>query len=194
MARSAPHTRHARRTEFGLEQWQRLSDMNWRQGLFRVWATLSLAWVALIAIYAYSKLPDAYQEFQRARDASTIKVISPTYADVYEVVEALEVIDALKVDIPAPQCRDGDKNCQSEDRQSRGTLLGATVDAAGSVVGPFAALDYATALAEWVEDSRSRANFLASLGFAPPILLGTLILALGWVSARFDRNKPRTEA
>jgi len=191
MARSAPHTRHARRTEFGLEQWQRLSDMNWRQGLFRVWATLSLAWVALIAIYAYSKLPDAYQEFQRAQDASTIKVISPTYADVYEVVEALEVIEALKVDIP--QCRDGDKS-QPEGRQSRGTLPGTMVDAAGSVVGPFSAFDHATALAEWVEASQSRANFLAWVGFAPPILLGTLILALGWVSARFDRNKPRTEA
>ena len=194
MARSAPHTRHARHTESGLEQWQRLSDMNWRQGLFRVWATLSLAWVALIAIYAYSKLPVAYQEFQRARDASTIKVISPTYADVYEVVEALEVIEALKVDIPAPPCRDGDKNCEPQDRQSRGTPPGTMVDAAGSVVGPFSAFDHATALAEWVEASRSRANFLAWLGFAPPILLGALILALGWVPARFERNKPRTEA
>jgi hypothetical protein len=127
--------------------------MNWRQGLFRVWATLSLAWVALIAIYAYSKLPDAYQEFQREQDASTIKVVSPTYADVYEVVEALEVIEALKVDIPAPLCRDGDKNCEPQDRESRNTLPGMIVDAAGNVVGPFAALDYATALAEWVEES-----------------------------------------
>ena len=170
--------------------------MNWRQGLFRVWATLSLAWVALIAIYAYSKLPVAYQEFQRARDASTIKVISPTYADVYEVVEALEVIDALKVDIPAPQCRDGGNNCEPQGREGRGMgpLPGTTMQAGGNVVGPFSAFDHATALAEWVEGSRSRANFLAWLGFAPPILLGTLILALGWVSARFDRNKPRTEA
>jgi len=168
--------------------------MNWRQGLFRVWATLSLAWVALIAIYAYSKLPVAYQEFQRARDASTIKVISPTYADVYEVVEALEVIEALKVDIPAPPCRDGDKKCEPQDRESRDTLPGTTVDAAGNDVGPFSAFDHATALAEWVEASRSRANFLAWLGFAPPILLGALILALGWVPARFERNKPRTEA
>jgi hypothetical protein len=146
---------------------------------------LSLAWVALIATYAYSKLPDAYQEFQRARDDSTVKVVSPTYADVYEVVEALEVIEALKVDIPAPPCRDGDKKCEPQDRESRDTLPGTTVDAAGNDVGPFSAFDHATAFAEWVEASRSRTNFLAWLGFTPPILLGTLILALGWVVRAF---------
>src|SRR6516162_9554243 len=94
--------------------------MNWRQGLFRVWATSSLAWIALVAIYASSELPDAYTGFQRTRDASTIKVISPTYADVYEVVEALEVIEALKVDIPAPPCRDGGNNCEPQGREGRG--------------------------------------------------------------------------
>ena len=161
--------------------------MNWRQGLFRVWATLSVAWIALVAIYASSELPDAYTGFQRTRDASTIKVISPTYADVYEVVEALEVIEALKVDIPAPPCRDGGNNCEPQGREGRGMgpLPGTTMQAGGNVVGPFSAYDHATAYAKWEEASRSKANFMAWLGFGPPILLGALMLALGWVAGAF---------
>ena len=162
--------------------------MNWRQGLFRVWAALSLAWVALMGVFAYGELPGAYKEFHRVRAASTIQVISPTYADVYEAVEALEVIEAQKEDIPAPLCRDGGKNCEPQDREwGRGMspLPGAAADAAGNVVGPFSAYDREEAFTRWEEASRSRANFLAWRGFAPPILLGALMLTLGWVVGAF---------
>jgi hypothetical protein len=34
--------------------------MNWRRGLFRLWAALSLAWVAVFVVIAFVELPPIY--------------------------------------------------------------------------------------------------------------------------------------
>jgi hypothetical protein len=118
-------------------------DMNWRRGLFRVWAALSLAWVVLIGVSAYIDLYRAAHtenvyEFPRA-DGSAFKVVSPTYYDASKFKER------EKGGVAAPPCKGGRTTCEPQDRQWEGSglalLPGATVDAAGKIVGPYSVYD-----------------------------------------------------
>ena len=68
--------------------------MNWRRGLLRVWAVLSVLWVAIVGFVAY---PDVFYQYGLTKtrnaydvalpDGRAIKVISPTDAGAAALAE-----------------------------------------------------------------------------------------------------------
>lgn len=169
--------------------------MNWRRGLLRAWAVLSVLWVAIVGFVAY---PDVFYQYglTRARnaydialpDGRAIKVISPTDAGAAALAEVEKKF--AKDPLVAPNCKNRAQSCEPWERQWEGSgialLPGATVNEAGLLVGPYSIVDdksYAEA----------RANLASALKTAvlgsvlPPAALGLLLLALAWVVSGFRR-------
>jgi hypothetical protein len=117
--------------------------MNIRRGLFRLWAALSLVWVALIGVVAYRELPAVYELAYKGKtytftrpDGSKFDYISP-----HEMTNqgAEQIADAQKEPASAPPCNDGGATCEPWKRHWEGgnlkLLPGATVDSDGKIVG-----------------------------------------------------------
>lgn len=147
-------------------------------------------WVALIGLFAVGPLPWAYKtaytentyEFPRA-DGSKFKVISPTYEEASAFKDADQ-----HGGVAAPPCKNGSTTCEPWDRKWEDSglrlLRGAIVDAAGKIGGPYSIYDtfgFIKKKAAFYDE----AKFWAWAGFAPPLLLGVLMLAASWAIAGF---------
>jgi hypothetical protein len=169
--------------------------MNTGRGLFRLWAALSLAWVALIGVFAYGELPAVYQIAYEGKtytftrpDGSKFDYISP-----HEMTnqEAGQIADAQKQPASAPPCNDGGAACEPWNRLWEGGNLklmpGATVNSDGKIVGSYSVYDV-SAFIEAKDAFWSKAKMMTGLGLVPPMLLGALLLIAGWVVAGFRPN------
>jgi hypothetical protein len=168
--------------------------MNWRRGLFRFWAALSMLWVAIVGCALY---PDALHEYWLTKtrntydltlpDGRAIKIISSTDAGAAVLAEVEKKFG--KDPLVAPNCKDGAGSCQPWERQWEGSglvlLPGATINEVGLIVGPYSIIDdksYGEARA-----SLATALKIAALGSVlPPVALGLSMLAVAWIVRGFS--------
>ena len=151
-------------------------SMNIRRGLFRLWAALSLGWVALVGVFAYGELPAVYQLAYKGKtytftrpDGSKFDYISPRMTNQ----ELGQIAAAQKEPASAPPCNDSGATCEPWNRHWEGgnlkLLPGATVDSDGKIVGSYSVYDV-FAFIEAKDAFWSKAKMMAGLGFARPIL------------------------
>jgi len=167
--------------------------MNWRRGLFRAWAAVSVLWVVLIASIFYTDVSLDYA-LMRVRntyevtlpDGREIKIISPSDEAAARLAEIEKKY--AKDPIVAPKCNAGVETCKPWDRQWKDSglelLPGATVDAAGFIVGPYSIFDnigYAEARANLVKTGTTAAY----VSLLPPAVLALILLGIGWVVRGF---------
>jgi hypothetical protein len=161
--------------------------MNWRRGLFRVWAALTLLWLAISGFVTY---PDVLYEYGLTKtqntydvalpDGRAIKIVSPADAG------AAALAEIEKKFATTPRCKKGACDPWELEWDESGVtpLPGATVDAAGHIAGPYSIVDHKSH-AE-AEANLTRALKSAAIGSVlPPAALGLALLVLAWVASGF---------
>jgi hypothetical protein len=135
---------------------------------------MSLLWLALTGVIFYRDLrkssllsPTHTYEFTHP-DGSTFKIITSNDDLVRKMREG-----------KAPPCEDGGTTCEPWDRKWEESgitpLPGLIVNADGNIVGSVSGIN--------VADENTK--FAAWFGFAPPVLLGVLMLLMSWTVAGF---------
>ena len=164
--------------------------MNYRRGFFRVWAVMAALWLTITGVLAFGFLRSAYHDVVTREtfaftDAAgrNITVISPSHYSASEYIRGMLEPGAQ---LQAPDCNDAQSHCNPSDRDWSGLKLlpGSSLGPDRVIVGPFSIED-GPGFEAANSALRSEIVFWGIVCFGVPLVIGALMVAIGWAAQGF---------